>query len=359
MATTADYGIGEFAYPRGWLMVAAADRVSTVPTEARFFGEDVVLYRGSSGRPVMLGAYCPHMGAHLAVGGGSATAMHGRQVEGDSIRCPNHGWRFAPDGRCIAIPCSTGPVPAALRLRSWPLREWGGCIFAWNDPEAGEPDWDLPALPQWDDERWMRWSITEIDEMAVHPIELAEHGVDRVHNAHVHGQDRLIGHRVTFDRHRARTDSTSAMVVDGVVQPPFTVVSRYTGPALLLAQVDGERPAILFFAHTPTDDGRLRGFHGTMMRALGDTPDDADRQAHAGLAAFSLMQFEQDMEIFRRKRPTLRAVQFPGDGPFRRYRHWYSQFHVPRAQAGAVQDAADGVVETDGIYDAPWVRSVA
>src|SRR3546814_19654978 len=68
MAKTAEYGIGDFTYPRGWLMVAASVSVTTIPSDARFFGEDVVLYRGASGRPVMLEAYCPHMGAPLEVG---------------------------------------------------------------------------------------------------------------------------------------------------------------------------------------------------------------------------------------------------------------------------------------------------
>src|SRR3546814_4056954 len=81
MAKTAEYGIGDFTYPRGWLMVAASVSVTTIPSEARFFGEDVVLYRGASGRPVMLEAYCPHMGAHLAVGASGAMALHGVQVE--------------------------------------------------------------------------------------------------------------------------------------------------------------------------------------------------------------------------------------------------------------------------------------
>ena len=71
MAKTADYGLGEFPYPRGWLMVAAADKVTRVPTEARFFGQDVVLYRGASGRPVMLDAYCP---------------PHGRSPRGGTVR---------------------------------------------------------------------------------------------------------------------------------------------------------------------------------------------------------------------------------------------------------------------------------
>src|SRR3546814_16083928 len=86
MAKTAEYGIGDFTYPRGWLMVAASVSVPTIPSEARFFGEDVVLYRGARGRPVMLEASCPHLGAHLAVVASGSTALHGVPLAGDLIQ---------------------------------------------------------------------------------------------------------------------------------------------------------------------------------------------------------------------------------------------------------------------------------
>ena len=57
MATTADYGLGEFTYPRGWFMVAKSEEIGTTPVAARYFGEDVVLYRGGqSGKVFMLEA---------------------------------------------------------------------------------------------------------------------------------------------------------------------------------------------------------------------------------------------------------------------------------------------------------------
>src|SRR3546814_21192742 len=88
----------------------------------------------------MLEAYCPHMGAHLAVGASGATALHGVQVEGDMLRCPNHGWRFGPDGRCNQIPYSTLPLPQTLGIKAWQLEERAGCILAWHDPEGGRSE---------------------------------------------------------------------------------------------------------------------------------------------------------------------------------------------------------------------------
>jgi 3-ketosteroid 9alpha-monooxygenase subunit A len=359
MAMTADYGLGPFTYPRGWLMVSSSANVTSIPSEARFFGQDVVLYRGASGRVVMLDAYCPHMGAHLGVGRSGASALHGVQVEGDMIRCPNHGWRFGADGRCNQIPYSSMKITPALSVRSWRIEERAGCIFAWYDAENGAPTYELPAFPEWNDERWIRWTIDDVPEMNVHQLELAEHGVDKIHLANVHGADRVIGHKVTFDRHLAQTTSiTTSIFENGARAESTTAHSRYTGPALLLAEIEGERPALLLFCHTPVEDGKVRGFHGVAMRAKNASITDEDRDIHRMLCQQSLHQFNQDLEIFKRKRPTLGVVQIPGDGPFRRYRQWYRQFYALRADIAAIQREADGVIETNAPHDAPWLVAV-
>ena len=88
MATTAEYGLGDFAFPRGWMMVARASDMVGAPTPIRMLGRDLVIYRGETGRIVLLDAYCPHMQAHLAAEQSSAAAAH--RIEGDSIRCPYH-----------------------------------------------------------------------------------------------------------------------------------------------------------------------------------------------------------------------------------------------------------------------------
>jgi 3-ketosteroid 9alpha-monooxygenase subunit A len=92
MAKSADYNLGKFAFLRGWFAVA------------------------ESGRVVMLGAYCPHMGTHLGRSPTSATVISDSFLEGDSIRCPFHAWRFGPDGKCNHIPYHNGPF--------WQSRAW-------------------------------------------------------------------------------------------------------------------------------------------------------------------------------------------------------------------------------------------
>src|SRR5262245_1985308 len=135
MAKSADYKLGDYAFPRGWFVVADSASITKQPTSAHYFGEDVVLYRGESDQVAMLEAYCRHMGTHLAKSTHSHVVTSGQHVQGDSIRCPFHGWRFGPDGRCNDIPYFDGPIPAMARVRSWPVQERYGIVFCWNDPE--------------------------------------------------------------------------------------------------------------------------------------------------------------------------------------------------------------------------------
>ena len=108
----------------------------------RFFGRDLALYRGESGKPVLLDAYCGHMGTHLAASDSAMIVRNGQQIEGDSIRCPYHGWRYNPDGEVDDIPYHEGPCPKSASIRSYPVVDNMGCIMAWYDPDGGD---DGPA----------------------------------------------------------------------------------------------------------------------------------------------------------------------------------------------------------------------
>ena len=90
----------------------------------RYFGRDLVLYRGDSGAVHVFDAFCGHLGAHLGYGG---------RVCGDDIQCPFHGWRWDCDGQNVEIPYST-QVNRSRRLNRWVVREGSGTIFLWHDP---------------------------------------------------------------------------------------------------------------------------------------------------------------------------------------------------------------------------------
>jgi len=46
MATTAEYGIGEFTYPRGWFMVGESSEATNKPIPLRYFGRDLSCIAG-------------------------------------------------------------------------------------------------------------------------------------------------------------------------------------------------------------------------------------------------------------------------------------------------------------------------
>src|SRR5215475_13674902 len=181
MAKTQDYKLGEFTFPRGWFVVAASSWIGSRPRCERFFGQELVLYRGASGQVIMLDAYCPHMGTHLGRNKSSYSVVHGRHVEGDSIRCPFHGWRFGPDGRCNEIPYYPGAIPEKARVRSWPVVERYGIVFCWNDPEGQAPDFELAEYPEWDDSQWVRWELDDLGTLPVHPQEVLDNVSDIRH----------------------------------------------------------------------------------------------------------------------------------------------------------------------------------
>ena len=187
MALAADYNLGPNTFPRGWFIVAESKELDDGPLAVRFFGQDLALYRGESGKPVLLDAYCAHMGTHLTASESAMIVKNGEQIEGDSIRCPYHGWRYGPDGQVNDIPYFDGPCPKSAAIRSYPVVDNMGCIMAWYDPDGREPDYQPPMLSQWDDPQWVQWELDHLGELAIHPQEILDNMADARHLGPTHG----------------------------------------------------------------------------------------------------------------------------------------------------------------------------
>jgi phenylpropionate dioxygenase-like ring-hydroxylating dioxygenase large terminal subunit len=107
----------------------------------RLLGEPVLLCRGGDGRVFALRDLCPHRGMPLSFG-----RFDGREVE-----CCYHGWRFAADGSCTAVPSlAPGQDLAVERIRcgAYPCREVQGNIWVYLAGKTARlPEAEQEGLP--------------------------------------------------------------------------------------------------------------------------------------------------------------------------------------------------------------------
>jgi 3-ketosteroid 9alpha-monooxygenase subunit A len=354
MATTKEYGLGEFTFPRGWFMVAESAKVTDKPMGVKFFGQEFALYRGKqSGKVVLLDAYCPHMGTHLARNSTSYVAQDG-PVEGDSIRCPYHAWRFGPDGKCNHIPYSSGPIPPAAKVRAWKVQETLGAVFVWHDQEGGEPDYELPEIPEWNDPAWVIGSYDDLGTVNVHPQEIIDNITDVAHFDPVHGsrtkffENEFRGHTVV----QRMGGGHRTLIAEG--GPMLITTATYTGPSLLLTRMSGLYDSWILIAHTPVEDGVSYVWHNLLVKsATNAKATDEDRAAGRMYQDAALAAFAQDFEVWKHKRPNFKGLYVQGDGPFLKQRAWYKQFYSPRAQRDEIHKSVDGIYHAKGFEGAP------
>lgn len=360
MATTAEYGLGPHTFPRGWFMIAESSEIADKPVPLHYFGREFVAYRGESGRVYLVDAYCPHMRIHIGRNTTSYIVKDGEQIQGESIRCPGHGWRFGPDGKVDDIPYSTHGIPKAACIKTFPVAERAGCIWMWHDAEGGQPDFDLPLFSEWDSEEqgWVRWRIDHLGTLPIHPQEIVDNIVDAAHFIPVHGSRDIVYFENEFADHIAiqrfgaghRTlvsESGDVLVTD----------THYTGPGILQCRMEGQHPSLMMIAHTPVEDGEVRVWFGLFVKVGDERADAAGVSMARSYQDTSLDAFAQDFEVWQHKEPALSIMQIPDDGPFHKERIWYRQFYNPRDKAADIQRRVNGVHTT--IDKRPGAKSKA
>jgi 3-ketosteroid 9alpha-monooxygenase subunit A len=169
----------------GWFQVAWSGDIGpeqVIPL--RYFGRDLVGYRGKDGAVHIQDRHCRHLGASLA---------HGGKVVDEGIRCPFHGWVWGPDGQNVSIPYQDRPS-RARRLGSWPVMERNESIYMWHDHAGRDPFFDVPDCltftahgarakfhPAWPE------GTAHFRDLRVHPAMVIENSVDPQHFKFVHG----------------------------------------------------------------------------------------------------------------------------------------------------------------------------
>ena len=294
--------------PNGWFAAAASTDLEVggvLPFVA--VERELVAFRGSDGAATVLDAHCPHMGAHL--GGG--------HVQGDTLTCPYHGWRFAGSGECVEIPYSDTRIPSRACVKSYPVVEQDGMVLFWFHAGGAAPQYEVPRVEEYVDPAWTDAKVFRT-ELVASLQDMAENNVDYTHFHYVHGREAL-------------DDSTSQFTTDG---PFSTVVERFDaedltftrftwGPGLALLRVP--EMMTVYTATTPIDRRHVRLlWHFHLPLALESAADDiiTGVVGEHGLDA--------DVPIWRDKVYRERPLLVKGDGPIAEFRRWYQQFYDGR-----------------------------
>ena len=299
-----------FPIPCGWFVACRADDVADdAPLTFEAVGLDLVVWRAGD-RLVVQEAWCPHLGAHLGVGGRTADGC---------IVCPFHEWSFDAEGANTDIPYADKPNRKA-RLRTFPTIERNGFVIFWYHPDPSvDPLWEVPELVADD------FVLAGSYEWRVRSAwqEIAENSVDMAHFTSVHGLTRVgdIG-EITLDGPRRTIRSTQSFnTARGTFEGQIQANSH--GPGLGVTHFDLMGRVTLLSATTPIDDGevlvRFTMFH---------SPDDVGAKIAAPFAEEVRRQFEQDIPIWEAKRYEARPALAPIEKPVTEFRRWASQFYV-------------------------------
>jgi phthalate 4,5-dioxygenase oxygenase subunit len=193
------------------------------PIRVRILGEDLRAFRSTDGSIGVVSPRCPHRGADLFFG----------RNESGGITCAYHGWKFATDGRCLAIP-TIEPGPAReqaeqnVRLPAYPVREAGGFVWVYLGPHGQMPDlpeFEFLTLPT--SQVFVSKKLQQCNW-----AQACEGGLDTAHFSFLHMPvsdakdvtDRLMA-KVSSD-----TDTVRWMRADGA--PRFTVLEHEVGLVL-------------------------------------------------------------------------------------------------------------------------------
>ena len=116
---------------RFWQPICFSDELNDLPRRVKILGEELVVFRDSSGAVGLLELHCPHRGTSLEFG----------LIDGKGIRCCYHGWLFAADGTILETPGE--PAESTLKERlyhgAYPTHEHRGIVFAYMGPPDQQP----------------------------------------------------------------------------------------------------------------------------------------------------------------------------------------------------------------------------
>ena len=229
---------------RYWHPVGCSQFVTSKPQRVKVLGEELVLYRGTSGAPALMQLRCAHRSLALDYG----------RIEGDSIRCAYHGWLYDRTGQCLEQPAEPegSSFKEKIRLASYRTQEAGGLVFAYMGPEPA------PLLPLYD-VLLMEDGVKDVQVQTIHAnwFNHVENIVDISHLAWLHGYTfpAYGAKKVTYHWERTHFGLNNVMLIEGIDDTHvscygFPTVNRFSLPPI---DKNGELVRSMIY-RVPADD---------------------------------------------------------------------------------------------------------
>mmetsp|Transcript_15357 Transcript_15357/g.23354 ORF Transcript_15357/g.23354 Transcript_15357/m.23354 type:complete len:496 (-) Transcript_15357:252-1739(-) len=358
-------------YPAGWYSLCWSDEVKNGEVIQRdALGKSYAIFRGdSNGEIGVLDAYCPHLGANLAVGG---------KVCDDTLQCPFHKWRFDKDGTCTHIPYlqENAKIPRNAKVSSYPCVEYHGMVCVWYDgssasPERGRLPWyHLPIQAELaNDSNYRYFGRRDYGLINMHIHEFAENAADWKHFEPIHttlmipfsrtkvplidewlrihhtpatyigggsGRDSMAIQQNAYgpdNKHflyfinnayltwnGVKIPNTEAHAVVSFFGPSGVVLFKFCVPSFPNAYI------FLFQTHLPEERMQLRvRFHWYAHQSL-------PRLFVWYVVGNWLAQWTNDIEIWENKLHLSKPCLVKGDGPILKVRRWLKQFYPDTKQ---------------------------
>lgn len=216
------------------------------------------------------------------------------------------------------------------------MKEWGGQLMLFHDPQRAAPAWELPELPEhgaadWDPFRPAnRWVIRS------HPQEFGENGMDVAHFPFLHSQQTASIRVVSFEAngpvfvhrtHQRYAIFGLAKLFAKDVTGPLDV--SVLGPGVAINRASVEVGAVLSYAYafffTPIDGERVAVWS---MLAMRKTVNPLLRRLlWAKARREGARTIGQDIPIWENKKYRERPLLSEADGPIMAYRRWARQFY--------------------------------
>ena len=308
-----------FPIPYGWFHVGYSAELSSGEVRAvRFFGRDLALWRDQDGNAHLQDAYCPHLGANIAVGG---------KVVGNLIECPFHKWRFTGQGRVAEIDYAQRLNDKAC-LPTYPVQERHGVVMAWYHPQGVAPIYQLPDVPECSNPEFVGPFSTG------HTIrtclqEMAENTADAAHFVTIHRHPGQAHYdEFSFDGPSMIMKSTQKFPSShGPVDGTLNTDTAGFGYAIVRYRTLVD---ICMVTTTAPVDAETSQQHNHVWYRNPARDPKIDRIGQAFVKEVN-RQFTDDIPIWENKIYVDKPNLCDGDGPIARFRKWAQQFYVGAA----------------------------